>query len=65
MITTKPIALPKPTEERLLELLRQKTLLDAAIEATVQTAQEALKVPDGWTITDARVGFVPPIPPPA
>ena len=63
MSAPKPIGLPKPTEERLLELLRQKAVLETAIDATVQTAKEALKVPDDWTISDARVGFVPPMSP--
>ncbi len=54
------IALPDQTVKVLEALLTQKRTLDAQIDAIVGTARACLNVPDDYTITDVRTGFVPP-----
>lgn len=54
------IKLPQPTLTRLTELIRQRDMVTALIDNTIATAREVLEVPDDWTISDVRVGFVGP-----
>lgn len=55
------IPLPPKTRERLAELIRQRDVVTALIDATITTAQETLEVPDDWQIADVQTGFVPPV----
>lgn len=62
-----PIALPHGTQHRLEDLTQQRRMvamqlqaLDGTIRAVLDTVTEALDVPDGWTLRDPAVGFVPP-----
>ena len=54
------IQLPTPTRERLEALIRSQQETQRVIEATVQAVRESLEIPDDWTISDVRVGFVGP-----
>ena len=57
---TQAIALPEKTRERLENLVRAQQETQRMIDVIVATAREALDIPDDWTISDARVGFVAP-----
>lgn len=54
------IQLPDKTRERLEALIRSQQETQRVIEATVQAVREALEIPDDWTISDVRAGFVAP-----
>lgn len=54
------IVLPAATVARIEKLLGDRQTLQALIDTTVQTAREALGVPDGWELRDLRAGFVGP-----
>lgn len=54
------IQFPPKTLEVLETLLRQQQAIDTQINAIVATARQCLNVPDGYTIGDVRLGFVPP-----
>jgi hypothetical protein len=58
---TNAIALPEKTQERLENLVRTQQETQRLIDTIVATAREALNVPDDWTISDVRVGFVAPV----
>ena len=54
------IQLPDKTRERLENLIRSQQEAQRLIDVIVATAREALEVPDDWTISDVRAGFVGP-----
>lgn len=57
---TQTVPLPPPTRERLENLVRAQQETQRLIDAIVQATRDALQVPDDWTISDVRVGFVGP-----
>jgi len=53
-------ALPAATVARIEKMIADRQAIQAVIDTTVQTAKEALGVPDGWELRDLRAGFVGP-----
>lgn len=53
------IAIPTKTRERMERVVTQREVLNAQLDAIVLTLRDTLNVPDGYTLTDINVGFVP------
>lgn len=54
-----PIKIPTATANRLAALLQERDRVQGQINLIIQTAGEALGVPDGWELRDLSVGFEP------
>jgi hypothetical protein len=51
------IALPAATVARVEKMIAERNTMQALIDATIQTAREALGVPEGWELRELGRGF--------